>query len=109
MGSKNPPPTFYVSALRSRVKQAFDATWTALQARDPFRDFERDYELKATLRRKLMGLDVDGVTDPIKFREWALEGRPRGCLFSTPESLSAPANLTPRFSIMNDTFNAQAA
>ena len=74
---KNPPPTFYVSALRSTVEQAFEATWTALQARDPFRDFERDYELKATLRRKLMGLAVDGVTDPIELREWALEGLPR--------------------------------
>ena len=73
----NPPPTFYVSALRSTVEQAFEATWTALQARDPFRDFERDYELKATLRRKLMGLAVDGVTDPIELREWALEGLPR--------------------------------
>ena len=69
--------TFYVSALRSTVEQAFEATWTALQARDPFRDFERDYELKATLRRKLMGLAVDGVTDPIELREWALEGLPR--------------------------------
>ena len=68
---------FYVSALRSTVGQAFEATWTALQARDPFRDFERDYELKATLRRKLMGLAVDGVTDPIELREWALEGLPR--------------------------------
>jgi hypothetical protein len=38
MGSKNPPRTFYVSALRSTVEQAFEATWTAL--RDPFRDFE---------------------------------------------------------------------
>jgi hypothetical protein len=73
MGSKNPPRTFYVSALRSAVEQAFEATWTALQARDPFRDFERDYELKTTLRRKRMGLAVDGVTDPIEFREWALE------------------------------------
>ena len=77
MGSKNPPRTFYASELRSTVDQAFDATWTALQARDPFRDFERDYELKNTLRRKLMGLAVDGVTDPMELREWALEGLPR--------------------------------
>jgi hypothetical protein len=37
MGSKNPPRTFYLAALRSTVEQAFEATWTALQARDPFR------------------------------------------------------------------------
>jgi hypothetical protein len=74
MGSKNPPRTFYLAALRSTVEQAFEATWTALQARDPFRDFERDYELKTTLMRKLMGL---AVADPIELREWALEGLPR--------------------------------
>ena len=77
MGSKNTPPTLYISALRSTVEQAFAATWTALQARDPFCDFERDYELKTTLRCKLMGLALDGVTDPIELREWALEGFPR--------------------------------
>ena len=73
MGSKNPPPTFYVSALRSTVEQAFEATWTALQARDPFRDFERDSELRTALDQKLMTLAADGVTDPIELREWALE------------------------------------
>ena len=74
MGSKNPPRTFYDPSLRSTVEQAFDATWTVLQTRDPFRDFQQDYELKTSLRRKLMGLAADGVTDPIELREWALEG-----------------------------------
>jgi hypothetical protein len=77
MGSRNPPSTFYDPALRSTVEQAFDATWRALQARDPFRDFEGDYELKPALRRKLMGLAADGVTDPIELREWALESLSR--------------------------------
>jgi hypothetical protein len=44
MASKNPPRISYDSALRSTVERAFDATWTVLQARDPFRDFEQDYE-----------------------------------------------------------------
>jgi hypothetical protein len=43
MGSKNPPRVFYDPALRSKIEQAFDATWTVLQARDPLRDFEQDY------------------------------------------------------------------
>jgi hypothetical protein len=77
MGSKKPPRIFFDSALRSTVEQAFDATWTVLQARDPFRDFEQDYELKTALSRKLMGLAADGVTDPIELREWALEGLSR--------------------------------
>ena len=77
MGSKNPPRTLYDSTRRSTVEPGFDATWKVLQARDPFRDFEQDYELKAALSRKLMGLAMDGVTDPIELREWALEGLPR--------------------------------
>lgn len=56
------------------LAQAFDATWVVVQARDPFRDFERDFELKTALSQKLMTLAADGVTDPIELREWALEG-----------------------------------
>ena len=77
MGSKKLPATFYDPALRSTVERAFDVTWTVLQARDPFRDLDQDYELKTALSRKLMGLATDGVTDPIELREWALEGLPR--------------------------------
>jgi hypothetical protein len=77
MGSKNPPRTFYDPALRSTVERAFDATWTVLLTRDYVRDFENDYELKTAVNRKLMGLAVDGVTDPIELREWALDGLPR--------------------------------
>ena len=77
MGSKNPPRVFCDPALRSTVEQAFDATWTVLQARDPLRDLEQDYELKIALNRKLIGLAADGVTDPIELREWALESLPR--------------------------------
>ena len=56
------------------LTQAFDATWVVVQARDPFRDFERDIELKTALSQKLMTLAADGVTDAIELREWALEG-----------------------------------
>ena len=57
--------------------EAFDATWVVLKARDPFRDFERAYELKAALRQKLVLLATDGVTDPVELREWVLEDLPR--------------------------------
>ena len=59
------------------LKQAFEATWVMLQARDPFRDLERDSELRSALSRKLKTLASDGVTDPIELREWALESLPR--------------------------------
>ena len=74
MGSRNPPPNLYAPALLAAVERAFDATWTELQARDPFRDFDKDNELKTELSHKLSAFTADGVTDAIELREWALEG-----------------------------------
>jgi hypothetical protein len=55
------------------LREAFEASWVMLQARDPFRDFERDSELRTALNQKLRALVADGVTDPVELREWALE------------------------------------
>ena len=77
MGSRHPPPNLYAPALLAALEQVFDASWTALQARDPFRDFDKDNELKSALGQRLATLAVDGVTDPIELREWALESLPR--------------------------------
>ena len=74
MYPRNPPIDPYGPKTLDALGQAFDATWVVLQARDPFRDFESDSELKTVLSRKLMTLAADGVTDPIELREWALEG-----------------------------------
>ena len=71
MGSRNPPPT-RSNTLRA-LRQAFNATWVEVQARDSFRDFERDLELKTAINQKLWALARDGVTDPVELREWALE------------------------------------
>ena len=73
MGSKNPPVNLYDPAMLATVEQAFDSTWVVLQTRYPFRDFERDSELKTALSQKLLTLAAEGVTDPIELREWALE------------------------------------
>jgi hypothetical protein len=75
MGSRNPPPDSYDHDPKTleALGQAFDATWVELQARDLFRDFERDSELKTAISEKLAMLAADGVTDPIELREWALE------------------------------------
>jgi hypothetical protein len=72
----SPDPRFdcYDRKTLEVLGQAFDATWIVLQARDPFRDFERDYELRDALSQKLIALTRDGVTDPIELREWVLEG-----------------------------------
>ena len=44
----------YNAKTLEALTQAFDATWVVVQARDPFRDFERDFELKTALSQKLM-------------------------------------------------------
>ena len=73
MGSKNPPVNLYDPAMLATVEQAFDSTWVVLRTRYPFRDFERDSELKTALSQKLLTLAAEGVTDPVELREWALE------------------------------------
>jgi len=73
MGSLNPYVDLYDPKTLKALAQAFDATWVEVQARDPFRDFERDLDLKTALNQKLVALANDGVTDPIELREWALE------------------------------------
>ena len=74
MYPQNPQIDPYHLKTLDALGQAFDATWVVLQARNPFRDFERDFELKTALSQMLMTLAADGVTDPIELREWALEG-----------------------------------
>ena len=76
MGSRHPQLNLN-SSLRAALEQAFDATWTELQARNAFRDFDRDNELQSALSQTLATLAVEGVTDPIELREWALESLPR--------------------------------
>ena len=68
-----PPDDPYSPKTLEALTQAFDATWLLVQARDPFRDFERDWELKTAVSQKLTTLAADGVTDPIELREWVLE------------------------------------
>ncbi len=55
------------------VNQAFDTSWTSLKARDPFRDFSKDGDLRALLCEKLFALAGDGVTDPEELRRLAME------------------------------------
>ena len=52
----NPRINLYDPKMLESLDQAFEATWVVLQARDPFRDFQRDTELKSALSQKLMGL-----------------------------------------------------
>jgi hypothetical protein len=73
MHPQSPPINPYDPKTLDALREAFDATWVVLQARDPFRDFDRDSELRTALNQKLRTLVADGVRDPIELREWALE------------------------------------
>ena len=77
MYPQNPQINPYDPKTLDALGEAFDATWVVLQARDPFRDSERVWELRTALSQKLVALAADGVTDPIELREWALEDLPR--------------------------------
>jgi hypothetical protein len=77
MYPQNPQINPYDPKTLDALGEAFDATWVVLQARDPFRDSERVWELRTALSHKLVALAADGVTDPIELREWALEDLPR--------------------------------
>ena len=77
MYPQHPQINRYDPKTLDALGEAFDATWVTLQARDPFRDFERAFELRTALSQRLMALAADGVTDPIELREWALESLPR--------------------------------
>ena len=76
MGSRNSRFDLYDPKTLEALGQAFDSSWVVLQARNPFRDFERDLDLKSSLSLKLTALATDGVTDPVELREWALESLP---------------------------------
>jgi hypothetical protein len=72
MYPQNPQINPYDPKTLDALGEAFDATWVVLQARDPFRDFDKDNELKTELSHKLSALAADGVTDAIELREWPL-------------------------------------
>ena len=68
MGSLNPPTcTFHPTDLVI-LDQAFEVSWAAVAAYDPFRDFRKDLEVRAALRRKLFGLVSGGMRDPQAMR-----------------------------------------
>ena len=73
MGSRNPLTYLLAPNPLRALRQAFNDTWVEVQARDPFRDLERDSELKTAINQKLWALAKDGVTDPVELREGALE------------------------------------
>ena len=58
------------------IEEAFDGTWTAIQANEPDRDLNYDCERMAALSQKLGELVLNGITDPAELRRLALEAWP---------------------------------
>jgi hypothetical protein len=50
------------------LDEAFEVSWAAVAAYNPFRDFKKDYELRFALRRKLFALAAGDMRDPEAMR-----------------------------------------
>jgi hypothetical protein len=55
------------------LEQALRDVWQVLQAHDPYKDWNKDPELKRALAETLMALADTGVVDPEELRSRALE------------------------------------
>ena len=55
------------------MDQAFAAVWRMLRAEDPFRDYANDTELRIAIGKKLLKLVADGVSDPLRLRNFTVE------------------------------------
>jgi hypothetical protein len=67
------PPTTHDEESLSALEGAFNDTLATLKVDDPFRDWNKDDELRATLAEELRALMARGVTDPDELRVRALE------------------------------------
>lgn len=70
---QNHPQAFDTKGLLS-LESAFNATLTMLKANDPFRDWDRDSELRTKLAETLSALAATGVTNADELSKRALEG-----------------------------------
>ena len=73
MTSRTPRIDFYAPKTLAVMDQAFAAIWKVFQADDPFRDHDKDGELRIAVGQKLLDLVADGVTDPGRLRQLTVE------------------------------------
>ena len=69
---QNHPQAFDAKDLVT-LECAFNATLTTLKTNDPFRDWDRDGELRTKLAAKLSALAATGITSPDELGRRALE------------------------------------
>jgi hypothetical protein len=73
MSSQNPRPDIYDPKTLAVMDEAFVAIWHVLRTDDPFRDYANDSDLRVAIGHKLMDLVANGVTDPVRLRQLAVE------------------------------------
>ena len=73
MSSLNLQADIYDPKTLAAMDQAFAAVWRMLRADDPFRDYAKDSELRIAIGKKLLKLVADGVTDPLRLRNFTVE------------------------------------
>ena len=73
MTSLNLQADIYDPKTLAAMDQAFAAVWRMLRADDPFRDYANDTELRIAIGKKLLKLVADGVTDPLRLRNFTVQ------------------------------------
>jgi hypothetical protein len=58
------------------IEQAYEAAWTAIALREPFRDTGQDNERKVFLRKRTLAVMRSGVTDPAALADKVLASMP---------------------------------
>ena len=70
------PLQFDDPKLVTALAQTFKSSWLVMRAHEPLLDADRAKELGIEIRRKLVELAADGVTDPAQLRRLTLERLP---------------------------------
>ena len=73
MTSQNPRLDICDPKTLAAMDQAFAAVWHMLRADDPFRGYASDTELRIAIGKKLLNLVADGVTDPLRLRNFTMQ------------------------------------
>jgi hypothetical protein len=72
LASKDPPRNYDEKTLLA-LEKALKDVWEVLKAHNPYKDWDKDSELKKSLAQKLMALADAGVIDPQELRSRTLE------------------------------------
>src|SRR5262245_21184412 len=73
MAPQIPRVEIYAPDTLAVMNQAFMPIWKILSADDPFRNYDLDSDLRVAIRQKLMDLVADGVTNPVRLQNLAVE------------------------------------